>query len=208
MPRYIALLRAINVGGHVVKMEVLRSVFERLGFQDVETFIASGNVIFTSTSRTPGALEKKIEAALERELGYEVSTFLRTDAELAAASTCRPFPAARIEAARTWCVGFLAAPLDAAAKKALAGLCNEADELHTNGREVYWISSMGQNEARFSNAALERALRTRSTFRGMKTVERLAARYPPQSGPAKKPAAKKTAAAPPRLSGRGPRASR
>ena len=84
MPKYIAFLRAINVGGHTVKMDQLREVFEQCGFKNVETFIASGNVIFDSTSKNPKALEKKIEAALLKAFGYEVHTFLRTPGELTA----------------------------------------------------------------------------------------------------------------------------
>ncbi len=82
--RYIAFLRAINVGGRVVKMDQLKRLFEELPLSDVETYIASGNVIFTSAARTAAPLEAKIEAHLERRLGYAVPTFLRTPAELAA----------------------------------------------------------------------------------------------------------------------------
>ena len=52
MPRYVAFLRAINVGGHIVKMDQLRKLFTQLGLTDVETFIASGNVLFTSPSKS------------------------------------------------------------------------------------------------------------------------------------------------------------
>ena len=61
MARYAAFLRAINVGGHVVKMEVLRAAFEDLGFAGVETFIASGNVIFETRAKDLVAVERKIE---------------------------------------------------------------------------------------------------------------------------------------------------
>ena len=75
MPRFFAFLRAINVGGHNVTMEKLRGLFEALGHKDVETFIASGNVIFASKSKDRGALERKIENSLRKSLGYEVTTF-------------------------------------------------------------------------------------------------------------------------------------
>ena len=100
MPRLIAFLRAINVGGHTVSMAQLRKEFEALGLQNVETFIASGNVIFTSRSRDLAALEKKIESRLRASLGYEVATFLRTDAEVAELAAYRPFDAAKIASAR------------------------------------------------------------------------------------------------------------
>ena len=90
--KYVALLRAINVGGHAVKMAVLRGHFESLGFSNVETFIASGNVIFDSRAR-PAALQKMIEARLQESLGYEVATFIRTTAEVEAVSKYQPFSA-------------------------------------------------------------------------------------------------------------------
>src|SRR5918993_4656593 len=81
--KYVAFLRAINVGGHIVKMDLLRSLFESMGFANVETFIASGNVIFDSKTKSTAALEKKIEKQLHAALGYEVKTFLRTLNEIA-----------------------------------------------------------------------------------------------------------------------------
>lgn len=62
MTKYIAFLRAINVGGHNVKMDELKKYFESLGFSNVETFIASGNVIFEASAKDAAKLEKKIES--------------------------------------------------------------------------------------------------------------------------------------------------
>jgi hypothetical protein len=70
--RYIALLRGINVGGHTVKMDRLAKLFEEIGLKNVETFIASGNVIFESASNDADALERKVATHLERSLGYAV----------------------------------------------------------------------------------------------------------------------------------------
>ena len=94
MPRYIAFLRAINVGGHTVKMDRLRQHFESLGFANVETFIASGNVVFETTAMDTAALETRIAAALHAALGYEVATFIRTEAELSGIAEYQPFPPA------------------------------------------------------------------------------------------------------------------
>src|SRR5215467_6473926 len=90
--RFFAFLRAINVGGgRTVKMQSLRRVFESLGFSKVETFIASGNVIFETMTQKTKTLESKIEKALQEALGYEVRTFVRTEAELAKIAGYRPF---------------------------------------------------------------------------------------------------------------------
>ena len=92
MPRYVAFLRAINVGGHVVKMDHLRTLFEEIGLTEVETFIASGNVLFNSPSKSGPALERKIEKQLRTALGYEVATFVRTHAEVQQVAAYEPFP--------------------------------------------------------------------------------------------------------------------
>ena len=175
--RYIAFLRAINVGGHVVKMDELRRQFEKLGFSDVQTFIASGNVIFSSRSADAGAMQRKIEAHLHKAFGYEVKTFIRSEAEVASIAAYTPFKAAQVKGARTFCVGFLAERLTPAAVKTLMALESADDALHVNGREVYWLSTKGQGEATFSNALLEKTLKTRATLRGVKTVVKLAAKH-------------------------------
>ncbi len=177
MPRLVAFLRAINVGGRTVSMARLRQEFEAVGLRDVETFIASGNVIFTAGATNLATLEKKIEARLRASLGFEVDTFVRTVAEVAAIATYQPFDARRIKTAGAFCVGFLAKPLDAAAVRRLMAFRTEIDDFHTNGRQVYWLCRKRQSESTFSNAAMERALDTRATFRGINTVTRLAAKH-------------------------------
>jgi uncharacterized protein (DUF1697 family) len=179
MPRLIAFLRAINVGGHTVTMARLRAEFEALGFSDIETFIASGNVIFTSRQRDAAAMVRKIEARLRASLGYEVATFVRTDAEVAAVARYKAFPPARVKTAGAYCVGFLDEPLDAAATRGLMAFKTDIDDFHTNGREVYWLCRKGQGESTFSNAIMERTLKVRATFRGINTVARLAAKHGP-----------------------------
>src|SRR5687767_3383922 len=108
MAQYIAFLRAINVGGHVVKMDVLKSIFESLGYSKCATFIASGNVLFESRKQ-PARLEKEIEKKLASALGYDVATFIRTPAELRAISEGAP-----AETGATLFVGFLHDPPSAA----------------------------------------------------------------------------------------------
>jgi uncharacterized protein (DUF1697 family) len=178
MPRYVAFLRAINVGGHVVKMEVLRTVFAGLGFRKVETFIASGNVIFETRSKDRSALESRIERSLLTSLGYEVATFIRTPAEVEAIATHQAFDAARVAQARALNVGLLKEPLTAAAEVALSRLKTDIDDFHTQGAQVYWICGQSQSESDFSNAVFERTLKVKATFRGLRTMTKLAAKYP------------------------------
>lgn len=176
MPRYFAFLRAINVGGHNVKMEALRNAFVAMGFGGVETFIASGNVIFSSRS-SGRVLEGKIEAGLRETLGYEVKTFLRNDAELTGIAKHPAFPEAEVLAAHAVYVGFLAHPLSPAGEAALASFRTEIDDFHAHGREVYWKCLTRQTESTFSSAALERTLKIAATWRNSNTIQRLAAKY-------------------------------
>jgi uncharacterized protein (DUF1697 family) len=180
MPRHIAFLRAINVGGRIVKMEVLRAHFEALGLACVETFLASGNVIFEMPGKGVAQLPAKIEARLLAALGFEVQAFLRTGAELAAIANYAPFAAADVEAAPTLCVGFLAEPLDRQAEARLLQFRSAIDDFRSHGREVYWLCRKKQSESTFTNAVFERALKLRTTFRGIGTVRRLVAKYPPE----------------------------
>ena len=177
--RYIAFLRAINVGGHTVTMARLKQIFEAMGFSDVETFIASGNVIFTTKAKDAVALTKKIEAQLEKALGYEVATFLRSDAEVARIAAGQPFAAAKIKASKTLLVGFMDAPFSPATAKAWLALKTDAEDFHCDGREAYWLCRDGQGQSKYFNTNLEKILKTRMSFRSMNTVVRLAAKYPP-----------------------------
>lgn len=180
MPRCIALLRAVNVGGRTVRMALLRAEFEALGLAPVETFIASGNVIFETRARDLEALQQRIEARLNATLGFAVHTFIRTAAELAAitdhAADHATFDPAEVAAAGTFVVGFFARPLDAAALRTVAGFNTDADRFQAHGRELYWLSRQRQNESAFSNAVFEKALHVRATFRGIATLRKLAAK--------------------------------
>jgi uncharacterized protein (DUF1697 family) len=176
VPRYVAFLRAINVGGHVVKMNVLREQFEALGFSDVDTFIASGNVLFSSRAKGMAALERKIEDRLKAALGYEVATFVRTCDEVSAVAAYAPFPPAMLRTAVSLWVGFLGAPVPSAGQAALRALETPIHAFHVNGREIYWLRRTKQSESALSNTGVERALKTRCTFRGMNTIVRLTSR--------------------------------
>jgi uncharacterized protein (DUF1697 family) len=177
MNKHIAFLRAINVGGHTVKMDTLRQLFESLGLANVETFIASGNVIFETKIGNTKALEKKIETCLHEALGYEVSTFIRTDAEVTEIAKYKPFPQSQLDAAGALNIGFLADPLDDLAKKKLISLRTDIDDFHVHGREIYWLCKKKQSESKISNVAIEKALGVKSTLRGVNTVKKLAEKY-------------------------------
>lgn len=178
MPKYVAFLRAINVGGHVVKMDVLKALFEGLGYADVSTYIASGNVLFETRARNAAAIEATIEAALETALGYAVTTFVRTREAVAAIAAHEAFPREAIETAAAFNVAMLKQPLDANGVAGVAKLRTDIDDFHLNGSELYWLCARRQMESKFSNALFERTVKARATFRGLRTMAALAKKYP------------------------------
>lgn len=177
MPRYIAFLRAINVGGHTVKMDRLRALFAEMGFTNVETFIASGNVIFDTATTDTAALEREIEAGLHAALGYRVDTFIRTPAELAIVAANRPFNDTDHTAPHTLYVAFVGSAPDEGARARVLALANEVDAFHVDGRELYWLRRDEVGESAMSGAVIEKALGGPATVRNMRTVARLAAKY-------------------------------
>jgi uncharacterized protein (DUF1697 family) len=176
MTSYIAFLRAINVGGHVVKMEALRQLFIDLGFSAVETFIASGNVLFEAETQEPRLLEHRIAAHLQTSLGYEAATFIRTRSELVEISRCQPFPP-EISSSGTLYIGFLAQPLVPAAQEKLMAFRSPVDEFYTAQKEIYWLCRVRSSESEFSLAKLEKQLGIQATFRNCRTVQKIAARF-------------------------------
>jgi uncharacterized protein (DUF1697 family) len=173
--RYVALLRAINVGGRVVKMVALKRIFEGLKLAEVETFIASGNVVFRSPATAAG-LEPLIEKGLERALGYPVVTFLRTTDEIAAAAAHDPFGAPLPPGGRIY-VGFLRERLAPAVRQKVVGLATPTDALAVEGREVYWLCATPSMDSIISGAILERTAGQPLTLRNVNTVRRLAEKY-------------------------------
>jgi uncharacterized protein (DUF1697 family) len=156
-------------------MDHLRHLFEAIGFTNVQTFIASGNVIFDATLIDTKALERQIEDSLREALGYEVATFIRTTSEVAEIARYQPFNDSEDHALY---IAFLAAPPGDEAKQKLLSFANEIDEFHVSGREVYWLCRKKMSESAFSGALLEKTLRMQATLRNSTTIRKIAAKYP------------------------------
>src|SRR5436853_6207191 len=97
MARLIALLRAVNVGGRKLPMAELRALCAGLGWEEVETYIQSGNVVFAAPGK-PAALEAKLEKAIEERFGIDVPVIVRSAAEWSAYVEANPFPKAARDA--------------------------------------------------------------------------------------------------------------
>ena len=177
---YIAFLRGINLGKRRPEMAELRKLFEQLKFTDVATFIASGNVIFSSKVADSHRLEAQIEAHLKKSLGYDVDTFVRTRAEVAAVAALRPFPKADFEHPdHTIHAGFLKEGLGADQVRKLLACRTTVDGFHHEGREYYWLCRIKSNESKAWTSAEMKAVKLpTSSMRNLTTVRKLAALYP------------------------------
>ncbi len=180
MHHYIAFLRGINLGKRRLPMAALRAHFEELKFADVATFIASGNVIFSSKSADSANLAQTIEGHLANRLRYEVDTFLRTRAEIAALAKFRPFARADMKSPdNTIYCSFLKTSLATALARGLEACSTDVDEIRVEGREFYWLCRIKSNESKIWTSPAMRALKLpSSSMRNFNTIQRLAAQFP------------------------------
>jgi uncharacterized protein (DUF1697 family) len=175
MPRYAAFLRAVNVGGRVVKMDALRTVFGAMGFSNVETVIASGNVLFESPQRSVSRLEQTIETGLEQALGFAVTTFVRTRSELTALVQHPGVSGKAVPDRAAVYVAFIREKPGRDATRTLLALRTDTDDLEVHGHHVLWFVRGGRfSESALSGTALERALGGPATVRNSTTVRRIA----------------------------------
>ena len=166
-------------------MERLRGIFAALPGKplgDVETFIASGNVVFTAApaetrdAKAIAALERRIERGLGDALGWEVATFVRSVDALVALARATPF--ANVADGNTVSVGFLHAPPAPDAEARLVALGDARNAFVVHGADLWWWTQGGLSESGIEPRRFERALGDMPiTIRNVTTVRRLAAKY-------------------------------
>ena len=174
MPVLISMLRGVNVGGHhKVKMDELRALYESLGFEDVQTYINSGNVLFRTAARDLVRLRQRIEDAIERACGFRPDVILRTPSDLEGVLARNPFAARPGMDPGKLAIHFLAADPSAAALEQVRAIDADPEELHIDGRELYIYFTNGMARPTLSLPKVEKALRTSGTSRNWNTVRKL-----------------------------------
>jgi len=181
MPTYIALLRAVNVGNNMLKMERLRALWTELGFQNVRTYVQSGNVVFQAKGAAASWQAKAI-AKLAGETRLPVAVLFRTPAELHRVLAGNPFLKEKgIDLARLH-VSFLSEKPSAEAWKKLSAIDPGADRFHRADREIYLYCPVGYGTSKLSNARLEKVLGVTATTRNWNTVSKLCAMSAEETG--------------------------
>jgi uncharacterized protein (DUF1697 family) len=172
MPKYVALLRGINVSGQkIIKMDHLRAIFESMNFQHVITYIQSGNVIFDSEEKDSERLKSRIESELQRVLHFDIPVILRTKEELEEIVERNPFEEAGIN--EKLYVSLLSRAPSAEAVAKLETYENEIDTFRIQDREVYVLCRENYGKSQFSNNFMEKKLGVSATTRNWATVNKL-----------------------------------
>lgn len=177
MPRYVAFLRAINIGGRRASSRQLAACLEGRGFENVANFRASGNLIFDAPRASESTIAKRVNEALTAGLGFEVRTFLRTAAQVRAVADFDPFPPKILAKSHGKLqVALLAKAPPKRARDEILALATAADPLAISGRELYWLPRGPTMQTDLDLRQLDR-LAGDNTRRTKRMIEEIAAKF-------------------------------
>lgn len=172
MARLIALLRAVNVGGRKLPMAELRAVCGRLGWEDVETYIQSGNLLFRAKGGA-AELEARLESAIEETFSLEVPVMVRTAGQWADCAAANPFPdAARDEPNRLQLLVSKHPPSEDAAEKLMAR-ASAGELVKAAGGALWFHYPAGVGTSKLTPALIDKACGSPATGRNWRTVVKL-----------------------------------
>jgi uncharacterized protein (DUF1697 family) len=170
MAKYVALLRAVNVGKRKVGMADLRALCEELGYDDVRTYVNSGNVVFSAPGAAKG-IEGALECGLQRHCGFDVPTVVRSAAQWSKLAAANPFPRESNAAAPQQVQLFVSkGTVPARAAAAVQGLTKGGETVKLAGGAI-WISyPKGVGQSKLTATAIDTAIGHASTGRNVRTV--------------------------------------
>jgi uncharacterized protein (DUF1697 family) len=170
----ICFLRGINVGGHaIIKMDALRALFVSLKFEQPQTYVQSGNVIFKTSESDLELLATRIQEAIEKRFACRPTVVLRTVADLRAVVSNNPFAKrTNVETAKLHAF-FLAARPARNATQSLRQLAIQPEELHLIGRELFIYFPNGVGKSKLPWARVDKALQTQGTGRNWNSVTKI-----------------------------------
>jgi uncharacterized protein (DUF1697 family) len=177
VPRHVAFLRAINIGGRRASSAQLTAALDSAGYENVAAFRASGNLIFDAATGSPSRHATRVDEALSRALGFEVRSFLRTADEVRAIAAFEPFaPEVLATSQGKLQVALLAKPPSKRVRDEVLALATNADHLAIRGRELYWLPS-GPTMRTDLNLRLIDSLVGENTRRTRKMIQEIAAKF-------------------------------
>lgn len=172
MARLIALLRAVNVGGRKLPMAELRALCVDLGWEEVETYIQSGNLVFKAPGKSE-EIERRLEEAIEERFGMDVPVMVRTALQWAGYAAANPFPkAAEDEPNRLQLLISKASVKDDAAEK-LMERAQAGESVKAAGGALWFHFPEGVGTSKLTPSAIDKAAGSPSTSRNWRTVLKL-----------------------------------
>jgi len=172
--RYVALFRGINVGGNtMIKMETLRATFSALGFENVKSYINSGNLVFDTAKTDDGKLAKKIHDAVKIDFAKEISIMVRSIAEIEEVIANNPYEG-QFENDKEMHVFFLGTELSPEKEQMLRDLNSDAELISVNGRTIYCLLRISIVDSVLGKGFIDKKLRIPATARNWRTVKKLA----------------------------------
>jgi len=165
----------MNLGRRRVTNDELCAAFAEHGFGEPWAFLASGNVVFETTMRSRARIEERIAAGLRATFDYDVPTFVRTAAEVAALGAATPFETSEGSAGGKLQVTLLREPASASQRRRALALATPDDRLAIEGRELFWLPAAGVSTSELDFERLEAVLGD-LTVRTQRTFARLAAK--------------------------------
>jgi uncharacterized protein (DUF1697 family) len=174
MPVYISLLRGINVGAHKrMKMEKLRASCQALRFEQVASYIQSGNLVFKGAKLSPAAVSKKIEKQIESDFGFHADVITRSADELKKILFTNPLlREAGVDASKLHVV-FLSRTPSAESVHKLESITLAPDRVRVSRREIYFYFPNGVSGSSLWKHNLDRVIRVTGTMRNWNTVNKL-----------------------------------
>ena len=169
---YVALVRAINVAGKKMLMSDLREIIADAGFDDAQTYIQSGNAVFTGARQSSDSVAKQLEAAMKKFTGVDTRAVVRSASELKAAITANPY-VPRDDEDKMVHATFLASKPAAAAVKALDPKQFAPDMWTIKGRDIFVHAPGGYGVTKITNNYFEKKLGVVATTRNWRTVKKL-----------------------------------
>ncbi len=169
---YIALLRAVNVGGNILKMEHLRALWSELGFTNIRTYVQSGNVVFEAAQK-PEAWLPAVERKLEGQTRLPVSVFVRTPAEMRRLIATNPFLGQPDVDPKNLHVTFLSSVPGAQSADALRVIDTGSDQFQLVGAHIYLYCPAGFADVKLTSKVIEKILSVKATTRNWNTINKL-----------------------------------
>ncbi|MFZ1702206.1 MAG: DUF1697 domain-containing protein [Pyrinomonadaceae bacterium] len=171
--RYVALLRGINVGGkNMIKMDKLRGTFAQLDFENVATYINSGNIAFDSRTRNEANLVSTIHDAIESDFGFNISTMVRSMDEIAEIIANSPY-IGQFENDKDLHVFFLPAEMTTEQQSQLLDLANDNEFITVSGRTIYYMLRISILDSALGKGFLDKKLKITNSARNWRTVNKL-----------------------------------